>query len=243
MKVLQVLILIAASSVAPATGFTVLQTPPHASLTLTRMVFIESEDLFAEDEEMLPIAYNYVGNKCKAIAEANGHDKCTKDDVAAVLKAILPPASVAELEDEVNTLLGEITDYANMDEVSDVLVKNTYWKSAGDLTVKELMYFDALHFYYTTGLSLLDNDDYGELKDNLTWEGSSVATMNKDEAAFVTAVAAARRGEAFMDDAEYKALKGKLKAQKSWVTNREQDSLEKLGINTFMGYLHTTFKK
>ena len=45
---------------------------------------------------------------------------------------------------------------------------------------------------------------------DLTWKGSSVATMNAREAEFVSAVAASKRGEPFMADDEYKALKAEL---------------------------------
>lgn len=99
-----------------------------------------------------------------------------------------------------------------------------------------------LHSYYTTGKPLLDDDEYDELHDNLTWEGSSVATMSADEIKFVSAVAAAKRGEPMMDDEEYLALKSGLKEDGSWVVNREQDALEKNGLNTFMGYLHRSMQ-
>lgn len=99
-----------------------------------------------------------------------------------------------------------------------------------------------LHSYYTTGKPLLDDDNYDELHDNLTWEGSSVATMSADEIKFVSAVAAAKRGEPMMDDEEYLALKSGLKEDGSWVVNREQDALEKNGLNTFMGYLHRSMQ-
>lgn len=62
--------------------------------------------------------------------------------------------------------------------------------------------------------------------------------MSAKEAQFISAVAAAKRGEPFMDDDEYAALKSELKKKGSWVVNREADALEKLGLNTFMGYLH-----
>ena len=42
-------------------------------------------------------------------------------------------------------------------------MQNTYWRAAGNLVVKELMYFDALYSYYRTGESLLNNDDYETL--------------------------------------------------------------------------------
>lgn len=77
---------------------------------------------------------------------------------------------------------------------------------------------------------------------DLTWEGSSVATMNAREAEFVSAVAASKRGEPFMADDEYKALKAELKKEGSWVVNRGEDALEHLGLNTFMGYLHRSME-
>ena len=45
------------------------------------------------------------------------------------------------------------------------------------MVVKELMYFDVLYNYYRAGFALLDNDDYETLKDNLTWDGSPIASM------------------------------------------------------------------
>ncbi len=41
-----------------------------------------------------------------------------------------------------------------------------------------------------------------------------------------------------MSDDEYSTLKSDLQKQNSWVVNRAMDPLERLGMNTFMGYLH-----
>ena len=84
----------------------------------------------------------------------------------------------------------------------------------------------------------MNNEDYGELKENLTWEGSSIASMNKKEAMFVNAVASSKRGLPMMSDDEYATLKSDLKKEGSWVVSRGQDALEKLGLDTFLGYLH-----
>jgi len=102
----------------------------------------------------------------------------------------------------------------------------------------ELMFLDALYSYYHTGFALLNDDDYGVLKDALLWEGSAVAVMTGKEALFVTAVAASRRGETLLQDKEYDALKSELQAEESWVTAKQQDALERLGMQTFLGYLH-----
>ena len=45
-----------------------------------------------------------------------------------------------------------------------------------------------------------------------------------------------------MGDAEYMALKEKLRGEGSWVVNRAPDPLEKLGLNTFLGYIHRSFQ-
>ena len=202
-------------------------------------------DLFEDETEMIPIAENFIHAKYKQCAESHGHKYMNKDDAREVLRNLLPPVTPEELDDEVEKTLRLILsdsqnteDKINEDSFVKAILQNSYWKAAGDLVVKELMYFDALFSYYQTGSSLLNNQDYEELKENLTWEGSSVATMNAKEALFVTAVASARRGDPVMDDDEYKELKVELKKQGSWVTDREQDALEKLGLNTFMGYLH-----
>lgn len=199
--------------------------------------------LFEDDEEMIPVAEHYLESKYQA---AGG--SCTKKEAIEILKSVLPPVSASELEDEVKVTLSSIMsdpddDSETIPEASfvEAVMKNSFWEDAGDLVVKELMYFDSLHSFYQTGESLLDDEDYSELKDNLTWEGSSVPMMKGKEAMFVTAVASSRRGLGTMDDEEYGALKAELKKEGSWVTDRGQDALEKLGINTFMGYLHRSF--
>lgn len=204
-----------------------------------------SEELFVEDEEMVPIAEKYVRAKYQECAKAHGHTYCNEEEAREVLYGILPPVTPQELDDEVTKTLEILLknpanqkDKIDKNDFCQAIVQNSYWKEAGDMVVKELMYFDALYHYYRTGEPLFNDNDYETLKDNLTWEGSSVATMNSKEALFVTAVASARRGDAIMDDEEYGNLKKELQKQGSWVTARQQDALEKLGLNTFMGYLH-----
>lgn len=206
--------------------------------------------LFEEEDEMIPIAENFVHAKYQQCVESSGHEFMTLDDCRDVLKQLLPPVTPQELEEEVAKTLAMIlkSDKENTEDriredcFVNSMVQNSYWKSAGDIVVKELMYFDALYHYYKTGTSLLTNENYEELKENLQWEGSSIAQMNKDECLFVSAVASSRRGEPILEDAEYQALKTKLREQNSWVTNRKADALEKLGLNTFMGYLHRSLK-
>ena len=198
-----------------------------------------------ETEEMMPIAENFVHAKYQQCAREHGHEKCNKEDISELLRSLLPPVTEQELDKEVDNTLALImkdpkntADNINEDTFVKAIVANSYWRKAGSLVVKELMYFEALHAYYQTGESLLNNDDYEDLKENLTWEGSSIATMNKKEAMFVNAVASAKRGLPMMSDAEYSELKTDLKKEGSWVVSRGQDALEKLGMDTFLGYLH-----
>jgi len=194
---------------------------------------------------MIPVAEAYIHAKYKEVAASHGHSVANKDDVKEVLHSILPPVTPEELQKEEDIILkdllahkGNSPDSIDEDDFVKSIFKNSYWRDAGDIVVKELMYFDSLNSYYKTGKSLLKNDDYDELHENLTWEGSSVATMSAKEVEFVSAIAASKRGETLMLDEEYTALKNELKKEGSWVVNRGEDALEKLGEKTFLSYLH-----
>lgn len=101
-----------------------------------------------------------------------------------------------------------------------------------------MIFLDCVHSYYQRKVNLLDDEDYNELKEELMWEGSVAASIKGNEARFLFAVAASKRGLPVLDDAEYGALKRELQAEGSWVVNREGDPLQKLGLETFTGYLH-----
>ena len=230
------------SVLAPSTT-TMLTTP----LGMSAIGFDASLfDLFdGEEDEMIPIAEHYVHARYQQYARDHAKEVCNQEDIAVLLKSLLPPVTTQELKTEVDATLQVILqnpantpDAINEDCFVKAIVQNSYWRNAGSLVVKELMFFDALYSYYQTGSSLLNNEDYEELKENLTWEGSSVATMNRQECMFVNAVAASKRGEPILSDDEYKRLKEELKGQNSWVVSRGQDALEKLGLDTFLGYLH-----
>lgn len=214
-------------------------------LQLTPDEYLAPAQLFEDDEDMIPVAEAYIHAKYKQVASSHGHAVANKDDVREVLHSILPPVTPEELKKEEDIILKDLLthkqntpDSIDEDDFVKSIFKNNYWREAGDIVVKELMYFDSLHSYYKTGKPLLKNDDYDELHENLTWEGSSVATMSSREVEFVSAVAASKRGEPLMDDAKYKELKQELKKEGSWVVNRGEDALEKMGENTFLGYLH-----
>lgn len=233
------LLLAGTSAFVVPQGKTATRTKPFGLVTKLPAVSSAVEELFEDDEEVIPVAENYLRAKYRAAASAGGHEVCDKNDATEILRSILPPVTPAELDDEVGNTLSQFDgETITENDFVDAIIGNSYWQSAGSLVVKELIYFDALYAYYKTGKSLLNNEDYETLKDNLSWEGSSVATMNANEAMFVTAVASSKRGQPIMDDDEYKQLKADLVNDKSWVTSRGQDALEKLGLDTFLGYLH-----
>jgi len=247
-------VLLVAVATHEATGFALTNLPQTRTsfLTFAKMdenlgdeASVANPELFEDEEEMWPIAESFVHAKYKECAQLHGHKFCTQEDIRDSLRSLLPPVTPKELEEEVEKTMAIIMqnkenkpDRINEDCFVKAIVKNTYWQTAGSLLVKELMYFDALYHYYKTGTPLLSNDDYEELKDNLVWEGSSVPSMSKQEAMFINAVASSKRGEPILSDEEYQSLKEELKGKGSWVTDRKQDALEKLGLNTFLGYLH-----
>ena len=81
------------------------------------------------------------------------------------------------------------------------------------------------------------------MKDSLTWDGSAIATMSGKEAKFLHSVSNSRKGVPSLSDEQYAKLKGELQAEGSWVVKRAQDPLERLGMNTLMGYVHRSFKR
>ena len=220
--------------------------------TLLRRGVAASEGLFQADisewdTDISAIATRYLQGKYTAcdIDGENCRAFCDRDEIKKVLTEILPPVSTGELEGEVveimNTFKG--AEVIDMTEFIDALKTNKYWADAGELVVKELMYLDCLQSNYASKKALLSDDDYDELKSSLTWDGSEIVNMSGDEARFLYAIAANRKGEAAMPDAEYASLKAKLQDEGSWVTSRAQDPLEKLGLNTFLGYIHRSFRK
>ena len=162
------------------------------------------------------------------------------------MKTVLPPVSSAELDVEVQKALKSIgagdDDLIEADSFLNAVVANTFWSIAGPLVVKEMIFLDCLYeYYFREKRSILANDDYNDLKEMLTWEGSAVVSMNAKEAQFVISVATSKRGQGTLIDSDYDKLKSELLAAQSWVVTTKQDPLEKMGIATFLGYLHRSF--
>eukprot|EP00904_Undaria_pinnatifida_P001103 jgi/Undpi1/10994/HiC_scaffold_30.g13295.m1 len=82
---------------------------------------------------------------------------------------------------------------------------------------KERIFMDAIQSFYYNQRQMLDDDDFDKLKEDLSWEGSQVVLMNRDEQLFMSAMAAYSRGEKIIDDAEFDRLKASLRESGSVV--------------------------
>jgi len=83
---------------------------------------------------------------------------------------------------------------------------------------KEAEFLFALQSFYVTGQASMTDEEFDNLKEELTWEGSSVATLSTDELRFLEATRAFRDGKpSIMSDADYDALKLALKTKGSAV--------------------------
>ena len=58
---------------------------------------------------------------------------------------------------------------------------------------------------------MLNDEEFDLLKEDLAWNGSDVAVLNRQEARFLAATQAYMKGEPIMSDAEFDALKSELK--------------------------------
>lgn len=110
-------------------------------------------ELFEDDEEMIPVAEAYIHAKYKQVAASHGHDVANRKDVLEVLHSILPPVTKDELKKEEESIMKSLlshekntADAIDEDDFVKSMVQNSYWREAGDVVVKELMYFDSVSF-------------------------------------------------------------------------------------------------
>ena len=121
------------------------------------------------------IARSYLTAK---FLDCTGQENCKylrdKKEVEILLREVLPPVTPIEFDSEVKFVMSKIgakTADISVEEYVDAVINNNFWENAGRLTVKELIFLDCLFSYYYKGKELLSNDDYNELKNQLTWEG------------------------------------------------------------------------
>lgn len=99
-------------------------------------------------------------------------------------------------------------EFCVLDEKSGKLMRLT-------LVEKERIFLDSLQSYYVNGRQLLNDSEFDLLKEDLAWNGSPVAVLNRKEAKYLNAMQAFSRGEAIISDEEFDALKKDLKEEKS----------------------------
>ena len=61
--------------------------------------------------------------------------------------------------------------------------------------------------YYVNGRQLLSDNDFDKLKEDLSWNGSNVVSLNRDEAKYLASMEAYLKGTPILSDAEFDALK------------------------------------
>lgn len=81
---------------------------------------------------------------------------------------------------------------------------------------KERVFLEAMQAYFR-GKTTLSNEEFDALKEELTWQGSDVVTLSRDEYLFVDAARAYEEGTPVMPDDEFDALKKRLVEQGSIV--------------------------
>ena len=72
-----------------------------------------------------------------------------------------------------------------------------------------------LQSYYVNGRQLLPDEEFDLLKEDLSWNGSKLVQMNRNEAKYLAAMQAYLNGEPIMSDGEFDALKATLKEEQS----------------------------
>lgn len=86
------------------------------------------------------------------------------------------------------------------------------------LEEKERLFLDAVQSYFHEGATMSDSE-FDALKEELTWQGSEVTSLSRDEIRFLDAARAYERGETgFMSDEDYDALKVRLQQAGSIVS-------------------------
>jgi len=99
-------------------------------------------------------------------------------------------------------------EFCIVDKGSGKLVRLT-------LEEKERIFLDALQSYYVSGRELLNDSEFDLLKEDLAWNGSPVAVLNRKEAKYLASMQAYLKGEPIISDEEFDALKIELKEEKS----------------------------
>lgn len=80
---------------------------------------------------------------------------------------------------------------------------------------KERIFLDSIQSFYFSGKNELTDEQFDRLRDDLTWEGSALVTLNRNETMFMNAMQAYNKGTPILDDKEFDTLKESLKEMNS----------------------------
>lgn len=99
-------------------------------------------------------------------------------------------------------------EYCVLDEETGQMIRLT-------LVEKERIFLDALQSYYASGRQMLKDEEFDLLKEDLSWNGSPLVQMNRNEAKYLAAMQAYLNDKPIMSDQEFDTLKQTLKEEKS----------------------------
>jgi len=80
---------------------------------------------------------------------------------------------------------------------------------------KERIFLDCIQGYYFSGKGSLPDDQFDRLREDLSWEGSALVTLNRNETMFMNAMMAYNKGTPILSDKEFDELKASLRESKS----------------------------
>lgn len=80
---------------------------------------------------------------------------------------------------------------------------------------KERIFLDAIQSYYFSGKSNLPDEQFDRLREDLSWEGSALVTLNRNETLFINAMQAYTKGQPILPNEQFDELKKSLRESKS----------------------------
>lgn len=178
----------------------------------TTLLFVAGADGFslAPNQAGLPSLLSRkgsIGKKTMAFTRLNMSDEEKLTTITSVNKKELAFDEKTGRFFETNIdgeCMPEDGEYCAVDQKTGELIRLT-------ITEKERIFLDALQSYYINGRQLLDDNEFDLLKEDLSWNGSDVVSMNRDEAKYIAAVEAYLKGDPILSDREFDNLKTQLK--------------------------------
>ena len=95
------------------------------------------------------------------------------------------------------------------------------------------MFLDALQSYYVSGRQVMPDNEFDSLKEDLSWNGSSLVKLNKKEIMYLEAMQSYTKGKPTISDEEFDQLREDLKEEKSSIAvSKEPKCYIETGICT-----------